>query len=676
MSVSRRESAGGQADVSERMTTNDDSSVLVHGGHDAAAQRGGGLIAPTILDWVIRYRLVLLMLGHSVTFGVAYWLAFCLRFAGGEAGQSDYVIPLEYQARMWKTMAIVILVKLVLFYALKYYHGWWRYVTFADFMALLRASGLSLLVLAGIDHFLLDFQIPRAVLLLDMIMTGILLGLFRSSWRLLREGIWPGVNLDTDRERVVMYANNHESIVLANQINSMPGAKYRVVGLVCDEAYRPGSSRAGIPIVGQPMNVRSICRIKEANELWVVAGTVSGSRLREFREICADAGVPIKIIPSRITESNSTGRVPVRNIEIRDLLRREPVELDNRAISEQLRGQRIMVTGAGGSIGSEICRQVMSFGPSDLVLLDHRENSVFLIHNELKELKSPVRLHPCVGDILDATRMRYIYEHYRPDYVYHAAAHKHVGMMEQNAGEAVKNNVFGTKNVADLAEEFGVKKFVLISTDKAVNPTSVMGASKQLAERYIHALHQQAKTAFIAVRFGNVLGSNGSVVPIFTEQIARGGPITVTDPRMTRFFMTIPEASQLVLQAASMGKGGEIFVLDMGEQVPIVELAREMVRLSGLPEDSIEIEFSGMRAGEKLYEELYFDDEKMLQTTHPKIHAAQHRRYTVPEVLKAIDELKPLLSAPNQQIRAKLKDIIPEFQWNPGTLENAVSEAN
>jgi FlaA1/EpsC-like NDP-sugar epimerase len=274
-------------------------------------------------------------------------------------------------------------------------------------------------------------------------------------------------------------------------------------------------------------------------------------------------------------------------------------------------------------------------------------------------------LHPCIADVANRDRMRQVFEEFRPEVVFHAAAHKHVPMMETNVGEAVRNNVLGTKCVADLADEFGVLSFVLISTDKAVHPSSVMGTTKQIAERYIHTLSQESATRFTVVRFGNVLGSAGSVVPIFQEQIRRGGPITVTDPRMKRFFMTIPESSQLVLQAATMGSGGEIFVLEMGEPVRIVDLARDLIRLSGLPEQAIEIAFTGIRAGEKLFEELYFDDEQTLPTSHPKLRAAYHRPYLLSEVRRSIEELEHLILGPQEVIRRKLHEIVPEFTVPP-----------
>ena len=330
-------------------------------------------------------------------------------------------------------------------------------------------------------------------------------------------------------------------------------------------------------------------------------------------------------------------------------------------IGNLLEGRRVMVTGAGGSIGSEICRQVMRFNPSELVLVGRGENRIFKIERKLLGSHASTTLYARIASVTDQPRMRQLFQEHQPEVVFHAAAHKHVPLMETNVGEAIQNNVCGTKCLADLAAEFGVRNFVFISTDKAVHPSSVMGATKHLAERYIHALSQVSATRFTSVRFGNVLGSEGSVVPIFQEQIRRGGPITVTDPRMTRFFMTIPEASQLVLQAAAMGNGGEIFVLEMGEPVKIVDLAKDLIRLSGLPENSIEICFTGVRPGEKLYEELYFEDEETLPTSHPKLRAAYHRPYTLAEARPEIAVLERLIHEPQEVIRSKLREIVSEY---------------
>jgi len=320
-----------------------------------------------------------------------------------------------------------------------------------------------------------------------------------------------------------------------------------------------------------------------------------------------------------------------------------------------------MVTGAGGSIGSEICRQVMRFRPKALILAGRGENRIFSIEKEFQNVDRDVEVHACIADVTDVARMEQVFQKYRPEVIFHAAAHKHVPLMELNVGEAVKNNVGGTKCVADLAQQYGVLNLVFVSTDKAVHPSSVMGVTKQIAERYVHALSQKSKTRFSVVRFGNVLGSAGSVVPVFQEQIRRGGPITVTDAQMTRFFMTIPEASQLVLQAAGMGQGGEIFVLEMGEPVRIVDLARDLIRLSGLPGGAVEIAFTGVRPGEKLYEELYFDDEETLPTAHENIRAAFPRPYTSDEVRQAIAELARDVHGPEELLRRKLQEVVPEY---------------
>ena len=369
----------------------------------------------------------------------------------------------------------------------------------------------------------------------------------------------------------------------------------------------------------------------------------------------------LKIIPPAEELFRGHPTIPTRDIEINDLLRREPVRLDVQSIDTLLKGKTVLVTGAGGSIGSEICRQVLKFEPKTLVLLGRGENRIFFIERELQALGTSTRLVPKIADITDEPRVRRIFQEFRPDVVFHAAAHKHVPLMELNVGEAVKNNVLGTRCLADLAHAYEAECFVLISSDKAVNPANVMGATKNLAERYVMALAERSPTRFLATRFGNVLGSAGSVVPLFQEQIRRGGPITVTDARMTRYFMTIPEASQLVLQAAAIGTGREIFVLEMGEPVKIIDLARDMIRLSGLPENSIEIVCSGIRRGEKLYEELYFHDEETSPTSHRKLRVVYHRTEDLPDISEAVLELGELADGPPEQVFERIRELVPEY---------------
>jgi len=602
-------------------------------------------------------RILLLALGHALVFAVAYWAAFLLRF--------DFRIPdgldgnVDFVGRLWRSLPAVLGIKLFVFYTVGHLHGWWRYVTFSDLMALLRATAFSLLTLVLINHYAMDGAIPRSVVIVDSLLATLILGAMRASLRFYREQMWfhPG-----KQRLAIMVGADYENGVLAHQIHSHQQLPYRIAGFVDDDRSRHGRRLGGMPVFGSVNEVSEIALRCKANDVLVMAGHLSGSQLRQVMDICDEADLGLKIVPSVVDQMNGNGnRIPVRDVQINDLLGRDPVALDMQSISQDVANKTVMVTGAGGSIGSEICRQLLQFKPARLVLVDNGENAVFLINNELLREAPDSNLRPYVADVLDQDRMRQIFDTEQPDLVLHAAAHKHVGLMESNVGQCVRNNVFGTKTVADLAREFDTDKFVLISTDKAVNPTSVMGASKQIAERYIHSLAQESTNAFIVVRFGNVLGSNGSVVPLFKEQIQRGGPITVTDERMTRFFMTIPEASQLVLQAAAMGKGGEIFVLEMGEQIKIADLAKDLIRLSGLPSDAIEIKYVGIRPGEKLFEELYFDEEESLETSHPKLRAAYHRSYSVAEVLVSIEQLGQLLDSPDSQVRRKLKEIVPEY---------------
>jgi FlaA1/EpsC-like NDP-sugar epimerase len=609
-----------------------------------------------ITEALIAARVGLLALGHLSIFLAAYWLAFCLRF--------DFAVPDQHVVTFWLTLPWVLILKQVIFYLAGHFHGWWRYVTLADLGALLRATIFSFLALTALNHFVLPVYIPRSILLLDALITIVSLGGLRASFRLFREQFIPAFNHGNYR-RALLVGADHASGVLAHQIQANAQLGYRISGFLDVNGARRGSRLGGIPVLGALDDVRDIARSSESTEVLVTAGSLPGTQLRSLMEQCDEAELHLKIVPRAEDLLNGNRQIPIREVGINDLLRREPVELDSTSIGALVEGCTILVTGAGGSIGSEICRQVLKFNPRRLLLLGKGEHSIFTIERELAQLNTGTLLVPCIADITDRRRMEQIFERHAPDVVFHAAAHKHVPLMEANSGEAVKNNIAGTRQVADLADCFGARCFVLVSTDKAVNPSSIMGVSKNIAERYVLALSETSDTRFVVTRFGNVLGSTGSVVPVFQDQIRHGGPITVTDARMTRFFMSIPEASQLVLQAAAMGKGGEIFVLDMGEPVKIVDLARDLVRLSGLPEDSIELRYTGIRPGEKLYEELYFVDEQTLPTAHPKLRAAYHRPYSIIEVSEAIDELVVAADGPEDEIRQKLREIVPEFRPDP-----------
>lgn len=590
-----------------------------------------------------------------MVFGLVYWLAFALRF--------DLPVPQPAMETFYGTVAWVLAIKLAVFYLSGHYHGWWRYVTLSDLIALFRASVLSLLAIALCDHlvFASRCHVPRVVLLLDFLLTILTLGAMRASWRVLREQFWP-IFQHPDCRWALLVGSGHSAALLAHQIQAHPQSRYRIRGLIDTDGRAIGSRLGGIPILGRLDDIQEIAAAYRTSDVLSIAGSLPGERLRHLMSLCDAAGLSLKIIPPVEDLFNGDRRIPIRNIEINDLLRREPVQLDMPAIGGLLKGRTVVVTGAGGSIGSEICRQVLKFGPRTLLLVGRGENRIFAVERELELLNTPCRLISFIGDIADERRMRQLFERFAPEVVFHAAAHKHVPLMEANCGEAIRNNILGTKRLADLAHEFHLQAFVLISTDKAVRPTSVMGASKHIAERYIYALSEESATRFSVVRFGNVLGSVGSVVPIFQEQIRRGGPITITDPRMVRFFMTIPEAAQLVLQAAAMGKGGEIFVLDMGEPVRIVDLARDLIRLSGLPENTIETTFTGVRPGEKLFEELRQDEEETLPTPHPKLHVAYQAPYSLAEASDAIAQLVELIHAPDAQIRDKLAALVPGYR--------------
>lgn len=621
----------------------------------SAADRSSERPALPGTRWLRACRVPLFAVGHVVLFALSFWCAFQLRF--------DFDVPSHYAEIFRFSLAWFVGVKLLVFFALGQYHGLWHYVTFADLLALLRATLVSLVIIVGIDYFVVvGYQIPRAILLLDCMLTVLLLGALRASWRLFVERFRPMVRAGDTRWALVVGVD-HASAILAYQIQSNFQLPYRIRGFLTtgDSETQRGARLGQIPVLGSVDELDEITSSYAVHEVLVTAGTLTGEQLRRLMEDCRRAGLQLRVIRPAEDRLRGDHRIPIRDIEISDLLRRDPIHLDTETIGRLIAGRRVMVSGAGGSIGSEICRQVLRFQPRALILLGRGENRIFAIERELRQAQPEAVLNACIGDVTDAERMRVLFGRYRPEVVFHAAAHKHVPLMEANVGEAIKNNVGGTKCIADLADEFGVQNFVLISTDKVVHPTSIMGVSKQIAERYVHALSQESATRFTVVRFGNVLGSAGSVVPIFQQQIRNGGPITITDPRMRRFFMTIPEASQLVLQAAAMGRGGEIFVLEMGKPVRIVELARDLIRLSGLPEESIEIEFTGIRPGEKLYEELYFSEEHTLPTTHPKVRAAYHRPFSLSEVRAAIGQLVGLLHAPEAALRKKLKEICPEF---------------
>ncbi len=461
--------------------------------------------------------------GHLAVFALALWLAFLLIF--------EFAVPPERLTQFWACLPWILAIKFLVFLLMGHYDGWWAYVTFADLTALIRTSILAMLCVITVNYLfgreLLYFfgpglraiqfgVLPRSLPFLDCGCTVVVLGALRGSWRMYREQFWPMFNQSNARWALLV-GTDYSHGVLAHQIQSYGELPYRIRGFLCTEEME--TSRLGqIPVLGKLEEVREIAASAKATDILVIAGTLPGLRLRNLMNDCEKAGLSLKIIRRLEDRLGGDHRIPIRDIEIGDLLRRAPVQLDTKMIGKLLEGRTVMVTGAGGSIGSEICRQALRFEPRALVLVGRGENRIFKIDRRLQSLRGSTLLHTCIANITDQPRMRQLFQQYRPEVVFHAAAHKHVPLMECNIGEAIQNNVNGTKCVADLADEFGVRNFVFISTDKAVHPSSVMGATKQLAERYIHAISHISSTRFTVVRFGNVLGSEGSVVPVFQEQ--------------------------------------------------------------------------------------------------------------------------------------------------------------
>ena len=512
------------------------------------------------------------------------------------------------------------------------------------------------------------FDVSQAVFVVDMFCTVLLLAGLRMAIRLYYEEFRTVESGRLKRFLIVGAGNTGESLL--REIHRMSVAEYEMVGFIDDDPAKQGIRIHDIPVLGTVEQLAEICTEKNIEEVAIAMPSATVSQRRRVVQVCQGTKVRFRTVPSMTDIASGRFRVSqIRDVDINDLLGRETIQLDTDSIETFIKGKTILVTGAGGSIGSEMCRQICLFGPKLLLLVEQAENPLFYIERELREKFPDITMTAVVCDITDQNRVEGIFEKYRPEIIIHAAAHKHVPLMEGNPGEAIKNNVVGSRTVADAADKFGAGSFVMISTDKAVNPTSIMGSSKRVAELYVQDLNRTSKTHFVTVRFGNVLGSEGSVVPIFKKQIAQGGPLTVTHPDMKRYFMTIPEASQLVLQAASMGKGGEIFVLDMGEPVKIVDLARELITLSGFrPGEDIEIVFTGLRPGEKLFEELSIKGEDMQETRHPKIGIWKNIPMDRDRLRAKIAELVALAKiGEHDAIAAKIKELVPEYIGGNGS---------
>ena len=615
--------------------------------YSTAAGRFGRALVDHRTLLVISVQLLLIVLANLT--------AFLLRFDGD--------IPALYARNMLLGLPLVIAVFGIGLWAFGIQRGLWRYVGLHDLGRILWASITSTVLLFGLIHFALEWtSYPRSTIIMTGLFTGMYVAGIRLAVRWFRE--WLQV-LSPMARRVLVVGAGKTGELLIRDMQSDEESLYRPVGLVDDDPLKQRIRVHGVPVVGTIADIPALTSRLIVHE--IIVALPSASTMVKQRILAASEGckVPIKLLPNvKQLLSDPAALRQVRPMSLEDLLQREPVQLDRQELHPLLENKRVLVTGAGGSIGSELCRQVAHYKPACLVLFERYENGLHALDLELRSRFPHLNIIPAVGDVTVPDRVAEVLRQTGPDLVFHAAAHKHVPLMELNPKEAVRNNVFGTKIVVEAALAAGVDRFVLISTDKAVNPTSVMGASKRIAEDLIQNLHETGRTRCSVVRFGNVLGSNGSVVPLFAEQIRTGGPVTVTHPDIKRFFMTIPEAVQLVLQASVLGQGGDIFVLDMGEQIRVTDLARNMIVLSGLvPDRDIHIAFTGLRPGEKLYEELFEESEQVEPTEHSKIRRVlKTSRLGSDRLARSLKDLEQALNhSDDEELIRRLGEVVSTY---------------
>jgi len=620
------------------------------------------------------YRNFILMLAADLTLICMAWYgAYLLRF--------NFNIPEVKFETLWRLLPLILATKLLIFFLFDLYQGMWRYTSFADLGNVVKAGSIATGTIILLLLFVHGFRgYSRSVFILDWLLTvvgvaglrvGIRLSFLWSEQDKLKLTHWRYI-LPWGRKRglgkrLLILGAGDAGEKIYREIQGNPRLGFSVVGFVDDNPVKSHLRIHGKPVLGGAENIQAIIKKVEVDELLIAIPSATSAQMRRIVELCKSSGVPFKTIPG-IGELID-GRVTVnaiREVSYRDLLGRESVHLEEDRIAACIEGARVLVTGAAGSIGSELCRQICRFHPEKLVLYERNESGLYDVDLELKSHFQDVRVVPLLGDIRDRSQLEKAFDLHHPDVVFHAAAYKHVPLMEHHPWKAVKNNILGTKNVVEISLKFSAARFVLVSTDKAVRPTNVMGASKRVAEKVVlNACNTPGnKTKFMLVRFGNVVGSVGSVVPLFQKQIQMGGPVTVTHPEVTRYFMTIPEACQLILQAGAMGEGGEIFILDMGRPIKIADMARDLIRLSGFePDVDIPVVYVGLRPGEKLYEELITEGEGIVPTKHKKVLVLETNGCNGKQLHKKIQELIPLAyEQKTQAIKDKIREIVPEYE--------------
>ena len=604
-------------------------------------------------------------LAHDlVMIPIAWLLAYWIRYKIGE-------YPDLLFERALQLLPVMLLIQGSTFFYFGLYRGIWRFASLPDLTRIVRAVVVSTAMAAVVIFLFTRLQyVPRSVFIIDAILLILLLGGTRLSYRLLKDHHLGKVSA----ERVLVVGAGSAGEGLVRDLLRMRPAVYLPVAFVDDDSAKQGQEIHGIRVVSTIENISSVAGQWDADLIMLALPSADSSQMRRIVELCENSGLPFRTLPK--LQSLVSGKVSIneiREVQIEDLLGREPVVLDRTEIVNRLNDKVVLVTGGGGSIGSELCRQVTCVDVKRLIVLDQSEYNLYAIEKELQKSRPELQLSCELGDVCDEAGLEYLFRCYQPDVVFHAAAYKHVPMLENKVREAVKNNILGSWNVALLADKYGCSDFVMVSTDKAVNPGNIMGATKRVAEIICQTLDERSPTRFITTRFGNVLGSAGSVVPLFKEQIQKGGPVTVTDEDITRYFMTISEACRLILQTTVMGNGGEIFVLDMGEPVKVLYLAEQMIRLSGkIPEEDIKIEFTGLRPGEKLHEELFHTDENLTDTSHEKVMLALSRTTDWKTLTTTMDEFRHSVDEyDNTVLKQLILRLVPEMTQDSNEIESA-----
>jgi FlaA1/EpsC-like NDP-sugar epimerase len=604
-------------------------------------------------------RPVYFLIGDILILTASLYAAIQFRF--------DFAVPEYYAPMFLRILPLMLVVKLAFLAYFGIYRGAWQYAGVSDLVQIVKAVLIGSVVVYATTRFVMPGWIiySRSVVIIEMLGDIMLIGGLRLSLRMWKQHRSQTQYKNVERKRMLIIGAGDAGEMAARQLMAHPEYGSLPVGFIDDNPAKKGQRIHGLPVFGARPVMSEVVANQGIDQVLIAIPSAPGPVVKAVVEQCQQARLKFKIVPDiKNIISGEAGLNQIRDIELEDLLRRPAINVNLEEIAGYLSGKTILISGAGGSIGSELCRQIASFNPGKLLLAGKGENSLYHIASELALKSKALKLETLICDVADAARVDQIFKQYKPEVVFHAAAHKHVPMMEQNPGEAVKNNIFGTKTLAGAALANSCERFVLISTDKAVNPTSVMGATKRISEKVIMSLNGKGRTKFLAVRFGNVLGSSGSVVPLFKKQIAAGGPLTVTHPDMERYFMTIPEAVQLVIQAGAMGQGGEVFVLDMGQPVKIVDLARDMIKLSGLtPDTDIRIEFTGLRKGEKLYEELLTAEEGTTATKHAQIFMVKGGHARLNELPKLLPQLwKAAATGDEQKVVEAIRKVIPNFR--------------